>query len=195
MTKLKKIMPVDEERDEITDDEMRSRMSQFFAELEERIKKVPESEVKKGAQKIKDFVDGKVSWADLLNFTPIMLYQMAEHGFAQFQIGRYEDAERIFKVLTFLDWNNSYYHGMMGAILQRERRYGEAAAEYSVAIDLDPNDIASYTNRGEILLRFGILDEARADLEKAISLDHDETDRWGARARKLLKKLDEKGSH
>lgn len=194
MGKLKKIKAKNGKDKAMTDEEARVRMEQFFAELDEKLKDVPKEEIKKGAQKIKDFIDGKVTWADLLNLTQQMRYQLAEHGYAHFQAGRYEDAERVFKILSVLDWKNAYYHAMMGSILQRGMRYGEAAAEYTIALELNPNDIPSLTNRGEILLRFGVIDEAKADLKKAISLDPEKTDRWAERARSLLDKIKEKGN-
>jgi tetratricopeptide (TPR) repeat protein len=164
-------------------------VDKFMSAMNERFKDAPEAEVRKGAQKIKDFIGGRISWAELFSFTPEMLFQMAEFGFAQFKAGRYQDAERIFKVLTVLDWNNSYYHSVMGSILQREKRFGEAIAEYSQAIDLDPKDIVSFTNRGEIFLQHGLIDEAEADLAKAIELDIDGDDKFANRARMLMQQL------
>jgi Flp pilus assembly protein TadD len=165
-------------------------MARFFAALEKNFKDVPEAEMKRGAQKIKDFIDGKLSWAELFNFTPEMLFQMAEFGFTQFKVGRYEDAERVFKVLTVLDWNNAYYHSVMGSILQRQRRYGDAIAEYSQAIELDPHDIVSHTNRGEVFMQHGLFDEAQADFDAAIALDPGAKDRFANRSRMLLHQLE-----
>src|SRR3989338_258722 len=101
-------------------------VKRFFDYLDEEYRDVPPEELKKGARKIEAYLKGEIGWAELLNFGPEIMYQLAEHGYNQFQFGRYADAERIFKVLTVLDWNNSYYHSMMGSILQREKRYGEA---------------------------------------------------------------------
>lgn len=185
------IEPMDQE-------EAEEQMQHFFKTLEDQYKDVPEAEIGRGVKKIQDFLDGKMNWAELFSFTPDMLFQMAEYGFSQFKMGRYSDAERVFKVLTVLDWNNPYYHSVMGSILQRQKRYGEAMAEYSQAIDLDKGDIVSLTNRGEILMQHGLFDEALADLEKAAALDPSEGDKFAARARMLIKqikdteKLDEK---
>lgn len=167
-------------------------MSEFFAELELRLKNVPPAEIEKGSQKIKDYLDGKIGWAELFNFTPQMLLQMAEFGFMQFKVGRYQDAERVFKVLTVLDWNNHYYHSMMGTILQRQKRYGEAIAEYTQAIELFPQDIVSHTNRGEIFMLHGLLTEAEEDLKKAVSFDPKGENKWANRSRMLLSQLEKK---
>lgn len=174
---------------EMSQAEADAEMERFFTALEEQYKDVPEAEIERGARKVKSFIDGELNWAQLFDFTPEMLFQLAEYGFTQFKTGRYEDAERVFKVLTVLDWNNAYYHSVMGSILQRQKRYGEAIAEYSQAIELDANDIVSYTNRGEVLLLHGLLDEAEGDLEKATQLDPEGDDRFANRARLLLKEL------
>lgn len=167
-------------------------MEQFFKELEEQLKDVPQDELERGSQKIRDYIEGKIGWAELFNFTPQMLYQMAEFGYTQFKVGRYEDAERVFKVLTVLDWNNHYYHSMMGSILQRQKRYGEAIAEYTQAIELYPQDIVSLANRGEIFMQHNLMDEAEGDFKKAISLDPNEENKWSGRARMLLDQLEKK---
>ncbi|MBN2250701.1 MAG: tetratricopeptide repeat protein [Candidatus Altiarchaeota archaeon] len=165
-------------------------MEQFLKDLEEHFKDVPEEEIKAGAERMMEFIKGKLSWADLFNFTPEMLFQMAEYGLTQFKVGRYEEAERVFKVLTVLDWDNAYYHSVMGSILQREKRYGEAIAEYEQALELDSNDSTSLTNRGEIYMQHGLLAEAKADFEKAVALDPKGEDKWANRARMLLVEIE-----
>jgi len=174
----------------ISQEEANKQMDKFFKELEEHLKDVPQEEIKKGAEKVMDFIKGKLSWAELFDFTPEMLFQMAEHGLTQFKVGRYGDAERVFKVLTILDWENAYYHSVMGSILQRQKRYGEAIAEYDQALELMPDDITSLTNRGEVYMQHGLIDEARADFDSAIKLDPGGEDRWANRARILLMELE-----
>jgi tetratricopeptide (TPR) repeat protein len=176
----------------VTPEEADAAMADFFMDLEARLKEVPKEEIEKGSRKIKDYIDGKIGWSELFNFTPQMLYQMAEFGYTQFKVGRYEDAERVFKVLTVLDWNNHYYHSMMGTILQRQKRFGEAIAEYSQAIELHPQDVVSLTNRGEIFLQHGLLTEAEVDLSKAIALDPKAENKWANRARMLFVQLEKK---
>ncbi len=173
-------------------EEADEKMKHFFASLEEQFKDVPEAEIERGFKKIQSFIDGKINWAELFNFTPEMLFQMAEYGFTQFKRGRFPEAERVFKVLTVLDWNNGYYHSVMGSILQRQQRYGEAIAEFTQAIELDGEDIVSHTNRGEIFLRHGLLDEAEADLLHAAELDPEGADKFAARARMLLKEVEKR---
>ncbi len=180
---------VTEEAPEMSKEEAQAEMDRFFGALEEKIKEIPQEEIDRGVQKVKDFVDGKMGWAGLFDFTPEMLFQLAEYGFMQFRQGRYQDAERVFKGLTVLDWNNGYYHSVLGSILQRQKRYGEAIAEYTQALELDPKDLVSLTNRGEIFMRHGLTEDATHDFESAIKLDPDGGDKFANRARILLKQL------
>ncbi|MFH0800464.1 MAG: tetratricopeptide repeat protein [Pseudomonadota bacterium] len=174
----------------MTREDAAAEMERFFKALEDQYKDIPPDEIERGARKIQDFLGGKMNWAELFNFTPEMLFQMAEFGFTQFKSGRYEDAERIFKVLTVLDWNNAYYHSVMGSILQRQRRYGEAIAEYTQAIELDPNDIVSRTNRGEIFMQHGLFEEAEEDFKQAIALDKGGADKFANRSRMLMQQME-----
>lgn len=168
-------------------------VERFFDVLEEQYKDVPPAELERGAKKIQAILEGNINWTEVLNFTPEMIFQMAEYGFTQFKVGRYADAERVFKILTIIDRTNAYYHSVMGSILQRQRRFGDAIAEYTQAIEIDPNDIVSLTNRGEVYMRYGLVDEARADFEKAIGLDPKGEDRFANRSRILLDQLDKGG--
>lgn len=174
----------------MSEKDAKAEMEKFFTSLEEKYKNVPEAEVERGAKKIRDFIKGEINWAGLFDFTPDMLYQMAEYGFTQFKVGRYDEAERVFKVLTVLDWNNAYYHSVMGSVLQHQKRYGEAIAEYSQAIEIDSNDIVSRVNRGEVFLQHGLLDEASEDFSVVIRLDSDGKDKFINRAKMLVKQVE-----
>lgn len=164
-------------------------IEQFFGELEKRLQGVSPEVIQEGAKKIQDFLEGKIGWADVFNFTPEQIEQMAEMGYTHFKSGRYLDAERFFKVLTVLDWDNYYYHSMLGSILQRQKRDGEAIVEYSQAIESNPDDIVSHTNRGEIFMKHGWLKDAARDFEKAIALDTAGGNAWADRARVLLEQI------
>lgn len=173
----------------MTQEEAQRQMTEFFQQLEEEFKNVPPGEIEAAAQKFQHYMSGKISWADLMNLTPNTMLAIADFGYQQFKHGRYTDAERVFKVLTVLDWNNGYYHAMMGSILQRQKRYGEAIAEFNEAIELNPYDEMSYTHRGEIYLLHGLLPEAKTDLEKAISLGTSAGNQWAERATLLLQQV------
>lgn len=187
-TKSKFNFPV--EVQQMTQEEAKHKMAEFFQKLEEEFKNTPPEEIEAAARKFERYMKGQISWAELMNLTPETLLAMANFGYQQFKLGRYPDAERVFKVLTVLDWNNAYYHSMMGSILQRQKRFGEAIAEYNEAIELNPRDIVSFTHRGEIYLLHGLVAEAKADLEKAVKLDTSKENQWAERAQLLLQQIE-----
>ena len=177
----------------LSEGEANEAIQNFYAELEKEYQDTPPEEIEASANRFRDFLKGEISWGEMLNFTPEMLYQLADYGYTQFKTGRYPDAERIFKVLTFLDWNNGYYHSLMGAVLQKQKRYAEAIAQYNEAIRLSDQDIVSYTNRGEIFLMHGVEDKAKEDFKRAIELDLTGKDGWANRAKLLLQEIEKKG--
>lgn len=163
-------------------------------ELEKFFKRIEESAPKElkeiGSKRVVDFIKGDISWTEMFNLPKQLVRDMVEYGYLQFQTGRYEEAERFFKMLTIMDWNNSYYHSMMGSILQRQKRFGEAIAEYSEAIKLNPGDFVSLTNRGEIYMQHKLFDEALADFEASIALDPKKENKWSNRARVLKAQIE-----
>lgn len=183
--KEKPIFAPEDMSKQMTKEEADREINAFLKRLEEDLKNTPKALIEIGANRVVDFIKGNLSWAEMFNIPKEMIRDMVEYGYLQFQAGRYQDAERFFKVLTVLDWNNSYYHSMMGSILQRQKRYGEAIAEYSEAIKLNSNDIISVTNRGEIYMQHKLFDDAIADFDKAAALDPKKENKWANRARLL----------
>lgn len=165
------------------------KIDQFISTLEVEFKDVPETIIKEGAESVLDYLKGKRTLAQMFNITPEMMKFMIEQGFNQFKTGRYEDAARVFRVLTFLDWNNSYMHSMHGAVLQQQKKYGEAVAEYSEAIKLNPKDVVSLVNRAEILLIHGQIPFAQHDLDEALKCTDIGEPKWVERAKSMKERI------
>lgn len=174
----------------MTKEEAKEELDKFIKRIEEELKDTPKELMEFNSKRVTDFIKGEVSWSEMFNIPPKMIKEMVEYGYLQFQTGRYEEAERFFKMLTIMDWNNSYYHSMMGSILQRQKRFGEAVAEYSEAIKLNPNDVVSFTNRGEIYMQHKLFDDAVSDFNKAISLDPKKENKWASRAMLLKEQIE-----
>jgi len=175
----------DDDQKTMTPQEADKEIHAFLKRLESEFKDTPKEAMEVGAKKVVDFLKGDLSWEEMFNLPKKLIRDIVEYGYLQFQAGRYEDAERFFKMLTIMDWNNSYYHSMMGSILQRQKRYGEAVAEYSEAISLNPSDMISLTNRGEIYMQHKLFDDAVADFDASIALDPKKENKWANRARLL----------
>ena len=153
--------------------------------LEEALAKVPAEKLNEARRRVEELIKGEMTWAALFTLPPEKLNEMAQVGYEQFQSGRYDRVEKIFKGLTVIDPENSYYHQLLGATFQRQERHPEAILEYSIAADLNPKDVVAITNRGECYVKLGIFPLAGKDFDKAISLDQTGSDRWANRARML----------
>lgn len=158
-------------------------------QIEEALKKVPPEKLAAAKKEAEKFISGDLSWADLTQYTPEKLGQMAEVGFNQFRLAQYESSEKIFKGLTVIEPENFYFHQMLGATFQRLEKHAEAILEYSIASDLNPKDVVSITNRGEIYFKLGIFELANADFDSAIALDPKNEDKWANRARMLREQI------
>lgn len=174
----------------MTREDAKKEMSKFIERLEKDLKDTPKELMEIGSKRAIDFIKGNISWSEMFNLPKNMVRDMVEYGYLQFQTGRYEEAERFFKMLTVMDWNNSYFHSMMGSILQRQKRFGEAIAEYSEAVKLNPNDVVSLTNRGEIYMQHKLFDDAVADFDKAIALDPKKENKFANRSRVLKAQIE-----
>lgn len=133
-----------------------------------------------------DFLEDKISLAELQGITREQLFQLADAGHVKFKHGRLDEAEKIFQGLILLDHRNAYFHGMMGAVHQKRDRPIEAIMEYTQAIGLNKRDISTYVNRGEIYLRHKNYKKAAEDFRNAILLDRSGSNLWANRARSLV---------
>src|SRR5262249_33716878 len=67
--------------------------------VEEALKRIPKEQLEKAKKEVDRMLSGDLSWADLSQYTPERLMQIADLGFNQFRIGQYDSAERLFKGL------------------------------------------------------------------------------------------------
>lgn len=176
---------------DIPREEADKKMEEYFKELEDQLKDVPKEVIEAGAQRVVDFLNGKIGWGEILNIRPDTMKQMVEIGYANFQSGRFDDAERYFKLLAILNPKNSYFRSMLGTILQKQKRFGEAIVQFTEALDLNPHDIVSLVNRGEIYMQHGWFGDAVADFRKAVKLDPKEEEKSTKRAHLLLNRIEE----
>lgn len=145
-----------------------------------------------------DFLNNKVSLAELRGMSRQKLFRLAEAGHIKFKYGRVDEAERIFEALLILDHRNAYFHAVMGAIHQKKGRVVQSIVEYSKALQINVKDVASFVNRGEIFLRNRDYRRAAEDLRSAILLDTSGRNLWANRARSLviaLKRTIERAAH
>lgn len=135
---------------------------------------------------LQQFLEDKVSLAELKGISREKLFLLAEAGYVKFKHGRVDEAEKIYQALILLDHRNAYYHAVMGAIHQKKEHPIEAILEYSRALQIDNKDVSCYVNRGEIYLRHKNFRRAAEDFRQAIVLDTSGSNLWANRARSLV---------
>lgn len=175
----------------LTPEEAQAEMDQFFARLEDEYQEVPQIVKELSAERVIGFMKGTVSWAEMFDIPVAQIKRLTEFGYLQYRSARYDDAERVFKVLTMLQWRNSYFHSMLGIIYQQQKRPGEAIVELSLALDLHPHDGVSLFHRAEILTQNGWYLNAKMDLEKALGLPDAAEQPWYASCVQLYARVEQ----
>jgi len=85
--------------------------------------------------------------------------------------GRYQEAEKEYRIAAKLDPTASAPHNSIGHIREVEKNYDDALDEYRKAQELDGNDASAYTDAGRILLLKKEFPAAIAELKRAEELD------------------------
>ncbi len=132
------------------------------------------------------FGDRKISFAGLVGLDQKKIKQVAEMGYVKLRHGRYDDARKIFEVLTFIDHKNFFHHLALGGAYQKLKKFVDAIFQYSQVLKIDPKNLNALTNRGEVYLRNRNYRRAAEDFREVILADQLGKDRFSNRARALV---------
>lgn len=132
------------------------------------------------------FATRQISFADLTRLPQKKIQQVSEMGYVKLRHGRYEEARKIFEVLTFLDHKNFFHHLALGSAYQKLKRFIDAAFQYSEVLKFSPGNTNALVNRGEVFLRNKNYRRAAEDFREAILADNVGKDRYANRARSLV---------
>lgn len=130
--------------------------------------------------------------ATVLGVSDTQIQALAALGYNQYQQGRLDDAEALFRGVSALDPSSYFGYAGMGAVALAKRPpdLNAAFTNLSKAAELKPTDATVQANLGEVLLRQGKVDEAKTYLEKAFALDPGHNDPGANRARAIVGGLD-----
>ena len=192
------MVPLEERRETLVakeDKKEEELVEQFQEKLKDALAKVPPEILAEAKRRADEFAkainfEELVTQLNLEQYTPEKMIQIAEVGYNEFKIGRYDRAAKIFRGLIVLDSENYYYHQMLGATYQREEKLGDAIIEYGLAIQCNPKDTVSLTNRVECFFKSKVFDRAGRDFDAAIALDTQGEDKWANRAKMLKKRIE-----
>lgn len=132
------------------------------------------------------FSQRKISFAAITRLDPKKIRQVSEMGFVKLRHGRYDEARKIFEVLTLVDHKNYFHHLALAGAYQKLKRYVDAIFQYTEALKFAPDDLNALVNRGEVYLRYKSYRKAAEDFRQAILADATGKDRFANRARSLV---------
>ncbi|MCK6547066.1 hypothetical protein L6R52_14550 [Myxococcota bacterium] len=121
---------------------------------------------------------GEISLATYAGLGPEELAQVMELALRQLEIGKTQEAVRLFEGLVALDATNPVFHEYLGLALERAHELDRALDAYSANLehlgrlkDVDGRLVEGYLLRARVLALRGALREASADLSRAKSHD------------------------
>ena len=140
---------------------------------------------------MKDLGEGKTVGA-LAGFTPDDLEAVYSLGYASYQAGKFDEAEKVFRFVCLFDHLEKKYFFALGGALQAQRKFAEAVPVYASVMLRDVDDMQAYLRLAECQLALGERGEAVSALECALGRPEpaDEANRgYRAEAVKALARL------
>jgi serine/threonine protein kinase/Flp pilus assembly protein TadD len=108
---------------------------------------------------------------EAVSLDPQMIQALFFRGMCQFNRGRYDLAERDFRITRHLDPDHAIPANNLGNALTQLGRFEEAFDAYQIALELDPDHGTIHFNYGEALRSFGLSDRAEKQFRRALELD------------------------
>ncbi len=134
-------------------------------------------------------VRGESTLAEFVGLDKAKQYEIAMKGYKLMEIGRLEEAEKIYKGLVAADPYDSVFHCQLGAILFKTGRYEEAMSSYDSSIELNKANVDALAARGEIHLMNQEFEAGIEDLQKSVEIDPRGSKQSSIRARAILLSL------
>ncbi len=128
----------------------------------------------------------RITFATAMHLDRKKIRALAEQGYVKLKHGRYQDARRVFEILSFIDHKNYFYHLALGGAYQKLKMHLDAAFQYSECLKYDPQNTNALVNRGEIFLKHKNYRRAAEDFRAAIMIDKAGRDVFANRARSLV---------
>ena len=138
-----------------------------------RTGRVPEGDPDGVGETLIGLVTGRTAMRDVQGLTDEELESMYALGFAQFQAGRYEEAERIFAFVCMMEHREAKYWTALGAARFSLGGYEAAILAYASASAADPDDPVPPLRAADCLMKLGQGEQAVKALEAAIEVAGD----------------------
>ena len=137
------------------------------------------------------FAAGKTV-AEMRGLSPDELEAIYSLGYTYYQVGKLDEAEKVFRFVCFMDHLDSKYWLALGAVLQSKRQLDEAVKVYANILLTNMNEPRAYYHIAECKLALGNRAEAQealAMLEKTADVKTAVGREYVAKARKMGERL------
>lgn len=128
------------------------------------------------SREVARWAEGSASLAEVKGYSEEELYSIAQHAYALFLNGKFQDAQTVFEGLVALDPRNDYYYRALGVVYHRRGDAERALRQFTHALKVAPRSVAAYVNRAEVHISRREIDRALEDLDQAIRVGRDPTD-------------------
>lgn len=162
--------------------------------MDEQNKKLDDKQLDEITSIVYQMMDGVTTYADVRGISEDQLEAVYNVGFVNYQAGKFDEAEKVFRFLTLVSHTSPKYWTALGSVHQAKRNYGEAFKTYAAAALLDAHRPRPHYYAAECALAVGDLDSAESGARSVLGLcpaGTVENDEFRAKAEKLLAKVEE----
>ena len=105
---------------------------------------------------------------ELQGFSPEEVEVVYSLGYTSYQVGKFDEAEKIFRYACLLSHLETKYYIALGGALVAQRKYAEAISTYAYVLLVDLNNIEAYRCIAECYFALGNPEEAKGALEEIV---------------------------
>ena len=130
--------------------------------------------------------------AQMRGMSPDEVEAIYSMGYTYYQVGKLDEAEKVFRFVCLMNHLDSKYWLALGAVLQTQRKFAEAVKVYANIMIIDMHEAQAYYRLAECKLALGDRAEALEALEmlKNVADVKTATGReYVAKAEKMVKRL------
>ena len=130
--------------------------------------------------------------AEMRGMHPDEVEAIYSMGYTYYQVGKFDEAEKVFRFVCLLDHLDSKYWLALGAVLQAKRQLAEAVKVYANILLTNMHEVRAYYRIAECKLALGDRAEAREALEmlgKVADVKTSVGREYAAKAAKMMERL------
>ena len=132
---------------------------------------IPEVSIDEGfVARLKSFLEGKITWAQVEGWTPQMAYRFASLGFDLMRSGKLEDSKRVFSSLHTINPKDWYFPYSLAQVERLMGNHEQALDLLDRSIAIDPTMAEPWLLKGICQMEMGSTKDARESLIQSLEL-------------------------